>query len=230
MSQDPFHTFASSVRSSLSSAQALLSQSPSSYADHDSLTAQDRLADAIEALRSDLADVRQSVEVVQSNPQRFGVDEGELERRKGFLRECEEQMRWLEEQRDARQRQSGRQHSAIDMTEGEDDGQAADEAYTAWERQHQSTLLTRQDTILSSIGTTLSSIQRQAVHMGSEIVEQTELIGALDGEVEASQTRLGRAMGKIDEMVRRGDERLGGWCVWLLVVALFFLLLVAIII
>ncbi|PWN30949.1 hypothetical protein BDZ90DRAFT_29546 [Jaminaea rosea] len=228
MSQDPFHTFSSSLRSSLSSAHALSQSYTSARTSSDHLTAHDRLADAIEALRSDVADVRQSVNVVQSNPARFGVDESEVDRRKEFLRDCEEQMRRLEEEVDARSRRKDGETS-IDMNGAhQDDGD--DDAYTAWEQQHQSTLMSRQDTILSSIGTTLSSIQRQATHMGSEIVEQTELIGALDSEVESSQTRLGRAMGKMDEMVRRGDDRLGGWCVWLLVIALFFLLLVAILI
>lgn len=77
--------------------------------------------------------------------------------------------------------------------------------------------MARQDDTLSLIGNTLTSLKRQAGTFGQEIGEQVELIGALDTEVDSSQSKLGRAMGKMDEMVRRGDERLGGWCVWILI-------------
>lgn len=87
----------------------------------------------------------------------------------------------------------------------------------AFEREQQQHLMARQDDTLSLIGNTLTSLKRQAGTFGQEIGEQVELIGALDTEVDSSQSKLGRAMGKMDEMVRRGDERLGGWCVWILI-------------
>lgn len=82
--------------------------------------------------------------------------------------------------------------------------------------------MSQQDNTLSTIGRTLTSLKSQASTMGNEITEQVELIGALDSEVDSTQGRLGRAMGKMDELVRRGDDRLGGWCVWLLIVVSVF--------
>ena len=76
----------------------------------------------------------------------------------------------------------------------------------------------RQDTTLDKIGSTLVNLQNQAGMMGQEIGEQIELIGALDNEVDRSQGRLSRAMRQMDEVVRISDERLGGWCVWILIV------------
>lgn len=102
MASDPFHTFAASVRSSLTSARTLSqsyreaaassASSSSSRSSIDLIPLRDRLEDAIEALRSDLDDVRQSVQVVQKSPERFGVDEGELRQRQRFLNECEKEM------------------------------------------------------------------------------------------------------------------------------------------
>lgn len=66
--------------------------------------------------------------------------------------------------------------------------------------------------------------------MGQEIGEQIEIIDAFDGEVEQSQGRLSKAMLKMDTVVRIGDEKLGGWCVWILIMVLFLLLLVVILI
>lgn len=97
MATDPFHTFASSVRSSLSSAQTLsrsyldivASHSPSSS---QVITAHDRLADAIEALKADIDDVQQSVAVVRRSPERFQVSPQELASREALLAECQREL------------------------------------------------------------------------------------------------------------------------------------------
>ncbi|PWN18261.1 hypothetical protein BCV69DRAFT_80086 [Microstroma glucosiphilum] len=238
MATDPFHTFASTVRSSLAATRelsetynSLASASSSSAAAGSSelITAQDRLNDALEALQQDVEDVRQSVAVVKRSPERFGVDVGELRKREEFLRVCEAEVEKL--QRSASVQVGGRAerrggHSSIGIDDDHDD----EDHNTAFEKEQQQLLMTQQDTTLSTIGRTLTSLKSQASTMGNEITEQVELIGALDSEVDSTQGRLGRAMGKMDELVRRGDDRLGGWCVWLLVVALFFLLLIAILI
>lgn len=68
------------------------------------------------------------------------------------------------------------------------------------------------------IGRSITTLRDQASTMGHEIAEQVELVTTFDSEVEQSQSRLKRAMGRMDELARRSDERCGGWCVWLLVV------------
>lgn len=108
MSRDPYHDFASDLKSSLSSArslsqsyrqllssQASASSSSSGHATSSSEvdSAYDRLSDAIEGLRQDVEDVKQSVLVVErSGPERFGVTPEELNKRKGFVAECESEI------------------------------------------------------------------------------------------------------------------------------------------
>lgn len=96
MATDPFHTFASTVRSSLAATRelsstytSLASSSSAAAGSSELITAQDRLNDALEALQQDVEDVRQSVAVVKRSPERFGVDVGELRKREEFLRVCE---------------------------------------------------------------------------------------------------------------------------------------------
>lgn len=107
MSRDPYHDFASDLRASLSSARSLCqvyqdqigqasSQSGSSSrrASTDVGSAHDRLCDAIEGLRQDVEDVKQSVLVVErSGAERFGVSPDELVRRKKFVEECEAEIK-----------------------------------------------------------------------------------------------------------------------------------------
>lgn len=99
----------------------------------------------------------------------------------------------------------------------EEDEEEDEDATLAFEMEQQQQLLSRQDNTLDLIGNTLTGLRRQASHLGQEIGEQVELIGALDTEVDSSQSKLTRALGKMDELVRRSDDRMGGWCVWLLI-------------
>lgn len=108
MSRDPYHDFASDLKASLSSARSLshsyrqliarsTSQSQASSSSNSQAEAQsahDRLSDAIEGLRQDVEDVKQSVLVVErSGPERFGVTPEELSSRKAFVAECEAEVK-----------------------------------------------------------------------------------------------------------------------------------------
>lgn len=100
MATDPYHTFASELRSSLVSAQALastytrtLARGGGGAAQRDTQrSAHDDLLDALEALQSDVQDVRASIAVVAKSPERFGLSAGELEERKRFVRQCDEEI------------------------------------------------------------------------------------------------------------------------------------------
>ncbi len=83
---------ARSAASSASGAGGSSSRRTSSEID----SAHDRLSDAIEGLRQDVEDVKQSVAVVErSGPERFGVTPDELRRRKAFVEECEAEIKAL---------------------------------------------------------------------------------------------------------------------------------------
>lgn len=112
---------------------------------------------------------------------------------------------------------------------GEDD-EDDEEATLAFEMEQQQQLMHKQDNTLDLIGNAITSLRRQAGTLGQEIGEQVEMIGALDSEVDHSQSKLNRALGKMDELVRRSDDRMGGWCVWLLIILLMVLALIAFII
>ncbi|EPQ31759.1 uncharacterized protein PFL1_01091 [Pseudozyma flocculosa PF-1] len=248
MSRDPYHDFAADLRTSLASARSLsqtytqlLSSSSSSSSSSQSSargrpkrsddlqSAHDRLADALEGLRQDVEDVKQSVQVVErSGPERFGVSPDELHSRKRFVRECEDEIAQLS--RTAQHPPSSGKEKYSDGFQAIDMDDPDQDATEAFEREQQQMLMSRQDTTLDSIGATLVSLRSQAGTMGQEIGEQVELIGALDSEVDSSQGRLSKAMRQMDEVVRISDERLGGWCVWILVIVLFILLLMVILI
>ncbi|CEH14555.1 SNARE protein TLG1/Syntaxin 6 [Ceraceosorus bombacis] len=238
MATDPYHSFAAELRNSLRSAQELAGtyskgSASSTNTDTDSQrAAHDALVDALEALEADIADVRESVNVVSRSPERFGLDEQELGNRRRFVKDCEEQFKRLskvpgERPTTTRKYAPDAGDADADLERGASRG---DDDVEAFEREQQQSLLAQQDNTLSLIGRSLTSLRTQASAFGTEIAEQVELVGALDSEVDTSQSRLKRAMGRLDEIARRSDDRCGGWCVWLLVVALMFVLLLVILI
>ncbi|PWN98460.1 hypothetical protein FA09DRAFT_334097 [Tilletiopsis washingtonensis] len=217
MSSDPYHTFAADLRKALASASeraSALSRARSSGAARDAQrNAHDELLDALEALQADIEDVRQSVVVVARTPERFGVEHAELERRRAFVKECEEEWQRLSRAAGSRPSMGAR---GADMEEGA----AEDDDVEAFEREQQQlsfagsilqSLLAKQDSTLSMIGRSITTLRDQASTMGHEIAEQVELVTTFDTEVEQSQSRLKRAMGRMDELARRSDERCGGW-------------------
>ncbi|SYW81173.1 uncharacterized protein UHO2_07081 [Ustilago hordei] len=201
MSRDPYHDFVSDLNSSLSSARSL-SQSYRQLLQSSSSAARASSSSGGE----DVEDVKQSVLVVErSGPERFGVTPEELKRRKEFVAECEAEIDSLSKVV-KQSPPSGRASSTkINLPEEEDK-----DATEAFEREQQQILISRQDSTLDKIGTTLNSLRNQAVMMGQEIGEQIEIIDAFDTEVDHGQGRLSKAMRKMDEVVRISDERLGG--------------------
>lgn len=123
MSRDPYHDFASDLEKSLSSAKSIsrryLSLRSSSSSSQALLTTKDELLDSIEGLKQDVQDVKQSVNVVEkAGPERFGVGWDELQRRKSFVDQCENDIEvsetlskdldWVEVSRRRKFRDSGR--------------------------------------------------------------------------------------------------------------------------
>ncbi|KDN37531.1 hypothetical protein K437DRAFT_229151 [Tilletiaria anomala UBC 951] len=242
MSHDPYHEFARDLRTDLESAKDLarsyqsLRQNRSHYTEAEITSSCDKLQDALEGLKSDLEDIKQSVDVVSRVPKRFGLDEAEIDQRRRFVQDCERQIDDLSRSMSQSAQapsfggKAGRTYSA--SREDEMDGHADDEEdpNEAFEREHQEQLMLKQDSTLDRIGSTLTNLRSQASAMGQEVGEQLELVGALDTEVDSTQNRLQRAMDRMDDLLQRSDERLGGWCVWILIVVLFLLLLIVMLI
>lgn len=139
MSTDPFNTFTTSVTNSLNTTQdlsrqylSLLSSSRSSSSQDEIRTAHDRFLDALDALKSDVEDVRQSIHVVKRSPERFGVDHQEMSRRQAFLDRCQSQVEALEREAGS---QPKRGFTALDMGRHDDDEE--EDQQNAFEREHQ---------------------------------------------------------------------------------------------
>lgn len=96
----------------------------------------------------------------------------------------------------------------------------------AWEQEQQKILLANQDQALDTIGTSLYTLREQAHLIGQEANEHVLMLGDLDTDVDYAHTRLQGAIQRMDNLLARTDQRLGGWSVWILIAVLLLLLLI----
>lgn len=206
MARDPYDAFVQDIQSSFSAARSL-----SDVFQRDGSTRAE-LASTLTTLRQDIAEVRQTVRVVeQSGPARFGLAPSELERRKAFVATSERELARLER--------------VFDRPAAYKDDASEPATSLAWEQEQQQLLLSNQDQALNQIGTSLHTLRSQAQLIGTEADEHAVMLQDLDANVDHAQNRLQAAVHRMDKFVARTDARLGGWCVWILIAVLFFLLL-----
>lgn len=201
MPRDPYHDFEQDITNTLHRAEAIAARVQFDKA------ARDELASVLLNVRQDMADVRQTIQIVEeSDASRFGIDSTELERRKQFVRKSEA----------AIQRLAGAANATAPTTTS---------VSLAWEKEQQQALLAQQDNALETIGTSLHTLRAQAELMGQEADEHVIMLGDLESDVDRTQSRLRSAMSKMDRFVARTDSRLGGWFMWILIAVLMVLVL-----
>lgn len=205
MPRDPFHDYEQDIR------QALLKAEEFAHKAHLDKNALSSLESTIVGLKQDLQDVKESIRIVeQSDPSRFGIDESELQRRRKFVRESEAAIARL-----------GLKPAASATTVS---------SSLAWEQEQQKLLLANQDQALDTIGISLHTLREQAHLIGREADEHVIMLGELDTDVDHTHNRLRGAMQRMDTLVARTDQRLGGWCVWILIAVLLLLLLILVLV
>ncbi|KAG8883388.1 hypothetical protein FRB99_004575, partial [Tulasnella sp. 403] len=163
MSEDPYHAVKSEIQSSLQTASTLrasyLRIASTASADGEELRwAGSELKATLAALDADLEDLEESVRIVEETGARmFNIDDTELAQRRkyvNFVRTEIEKMR--KDISSPKHAPSRLQHTPSPSRSPDEDPQSA------WERQEQSLLIQQQDSVLTSIGGTLSTLVEQA--------------------------------------------------------------------
>lgn len=212
---DPYDDYAAELTHGLVNARQLAAQGN-----------QLALQSALDDLRFELDDLRAAVEAASNNAERFGLSPTDVVARQTFVKDSDAEVQrlstFLSSSSDTTKKRPVQDPEAdpalVDDQQGGD--KYAEEGlddFAQFELQHQDTLYDAQDETLGLLGTTLNSLQRQAGHFGEELGTQAELFETFDVELDQTQSKLQRAMGKMDTFIRHTDGRLGGWCVWILI-------------
>ncbi|EJU02214.1 hypothetical protein DACRYDRAFT_51986 [Dacryopinax primogenitus] len=240
MSEDPYDVFRTELASSLSHAHTLHSSLQRIRAlstgqkSQELREVEDELRGTLAALEADLEELEGSVRVVEeTGARRFGISEGELQGRRGYVKEVRKDIDTMRADLSSRlsrppsytsqlqaQAQASRPTHPLDPpTPGTEDDQAA------WAREEQQMLVQQQDTTLHYISGTLNTLASQAGLIGREVGEHNEMLDDLERGVDRTDNKLGGAMTKLRRFIRQQEQTKSGYCIIFLIIVLCLLLL-----
>ncbi|KAH7310357.1 t-SNARE [Rhexocercosporidium sp. MPI-PUGE-AT-0058] len=234
--EDPFLQVQADVLSALSTTRPLFTSylrirslpSSSSTPSPELLSAQADLTSALSSLAEDLADLVESVKVVQSDPYKYGLEIEEVARRKRLVDEVGGE---VEDMREELAKTGSGTGSGGGYSGGSGNGRAEDEPdYNAeFEHQQQLHMMAEQDRDLDGVFRTVGNLRQQADHMGRELEEQAEMLEVVDGLADRVGGRLQTGMKKMGEVVRANEDGLSSCCIGVLIFVLILLLVLVLV-
>ncbi|KAF9528353.1 t-SNARE [Crepidotus variabilis] len=239
MSVDPYHAVQQEIQASLQAASQLHSsflriRSMARPESEELMWARNELKATLATLEADLEDLEESVKIVESTDARmFGLDETEVSKRRryvGHVRKEIENMRVSVNSTNATSGPSQSRYANSSAQEGNPSTPLGEDHQAAWAQEEQQMMIREQDQTIDSIAGTLTTIAQQAGLMGQEINEHNELLTDLEGNVDASDTKLNDAMRRMRKFLRDSEERGSNWCIIILMIILMILLLVVILV
>ncbi|KAF2721138.1 hypothetical protein K431DRAFT_320603 [Polychaeton citri CBS 116435] len=241
--QDPFLEVQSDVLSLLQASRPQLASYQrirslaSSVNSPELREARQELESTLTDLSADLQDLVESVRAVEGDPYRYGLDIGEVSRRRKLVEdvgsEIEDMRHQLAETVSSADSKYGRNQTLADpdsFARAEDeDGLENDGDYTAWEEQRQLEMMHEQDEQLDGVFQTVGNLRLQADAMGRELEEQADLLDETEGITDRVNDKLQKGLKGIKYVIEKNEDRYSGICIWILIFVLILLLILAII-
>lgn len=243
MASDPFLSVQSDVQTLLQSTRHLFSSylrirslsasnphSSSSTPSSELLQSQTELAENLDTLTADIADLLDSIRAIEADPYRFGLDVSEVTRRKTFTRDVTREVASMRAQI---QTQSTGAASRLPDPDafGRDNGDdGTDDAYAEFEQAQQQDMMREQDEAMDGVFHTVGNLRGQAEDMGRELEEQGQMLGDVDVLADRVGGKLAVGARRIGEVIRRGEDRYSGCCIAGLIAVLVILLILVIVI
>jgi t-SNARE syntaxin family protein len=190
------------------------------------ISARADLQSSLSSLAEDLADLVESVKVVQSDPYKYGLEIEEVARRKRLVDEVGGE---VEDMREELEKQISGANVGNGKGRENDFDDANGDSYAEFEQQQQLHMMAEQDTQLDGVFRTVGNLRQQADDMGRELEEQGEMLDVADGLADRVGGRLSTGMKKMGEVVRKNEDGLSSCCIGVLIFVLILLLVLVLI-
>lgn len=254
MSDDPFEEAQADILSLLQQTRPLLQSylrirsTASSASAPELVEARDELEGTLTDLSTDLQDLVDSVQAVEGDPYKYGLDVPEVQRRRKLVEDVGKEVE------DMHKQLNQTVHAADQLAHPDSFGEAAtgedeEDDYGAWEEQRQMEIMHEQDEALDGVFQTVGNLRMQADTMGRELEEQAELLEDTENITDRVTGKLGTGMKKIRYVIEknegeldlseeevaqgsdadRGIDRWSGCCISMLIVVLIILLILVIV-
>jgi member of the syntaxin family of t-SNAREs len=260
-STDPFLQVQSEVQTTLRQTRTLFSSylrirtlassRPNNPKNEELRDARTDLEANLSTLSADLADLLESIAAVEQNPQTFGLDEAEVVRRRGFVREVggevEGMRRELAGAATSTNTGGGNGYDNIAASSGAETGQRGTnklpppgafdddededgDHYAAFEARQQQTMMAEQDQQLDGVFRSVGVLRNQAEDMGRELEEQGGMLADVDALADRVGGKLSTGVKRVGEVIRKNEESVSSCCIGVLIVVLIVLLILVIVI
>jgi hypothetical protein len=161
----------------------------------------------LENLSTDLADLVDSVQAVEHDPYRFGLDVDEVARRRRFVQdvggEVESMRKELEETVESTSK-TGVKAQLPDPGSFEDE-RDGDDAYGEFEAQQQAEMMHEQDEQLDGVFRTVGVLRNQAEDMGRELEEQGHMLDEVDTLADRVGGKLQNGVKKVGYIIKKNE-------------------------
>jgi member of the syntaxin family of t-SNAREs len=202
-------------------------------------SARSDLESALDTLAEDLADLTEAVKAVESNPAQYGLSASELTRRQRLVTEVGGEISDMRDELtkpgsgSSAAAQAARAAANSDLPDpnafalGEGDGDDDDgdgDNYAEFEHRQQLQMMRDQEEQLDGVFVTVGNLRQQADTMGRELEEQHELLEVTDSLADRVGGRLQTGVAKLNQVMRKNEDRYSSCCVAVLITVLMILL------
>ncbi|KAL5117373.1 hypothetical protein ACEQ8H_004689 [Pleosporales sp. CAS-2024a] len=230
--EDPFLQVQADVLSALNNARPLFASylriraSASAATSPELREARSELEQTLQDLAQDLDDMVESVQAVEHDPYRFGLEMDEVERRRTLVKDVGHE---IEKMRD--ELQHTMQHAAATRTSAasghglpDPDSFEHGDAYAAYEQEQQLAMMHQQDEALDGVFRTVGNLRQQADDMGRELEEQGEMLNDVDTIADRVGGKLQTGMKKVAWVIQQNEDSWSSCCIGVLIFVLILLL------
>eukprot|EP01112_Ceratiomyxa_fruticulosa_P004371 TRINITY_DN1491_c0_g2_i1.p1 TRINITY_DN1491_c0_g2~~TRINITY_DN1491_c0_g2_i1.p1 ORF type:complete len:252 (+),score=39.78 TRINITY_DN1491_c0_g2_i1:468-1223(+) len=244
LSQDPFYVVKEEVQQSVNGVTTLYQRwrellETSNTANNDEFKwTSNELKSGIKSIEWDLQDLDDTIGIVESNRQKFKLEQQEVENRKKFISDTKTVIKRMKDDLQAASTRGKVEHDKRDSLLGakknpnNDRFRALDEAiandhqeFINNQKQTQEQLFQDQDKDLDQLSNTVATLGQMGQAISSELSLQDRILTDLSNKVDNTSGRLGVVMRKLSKLIESASDRTQ-WCI----IGVLALILIALII
>lgn len=167
--------------------------------------ARTELQSTLEELSTDLRDLIESVQAVEHDPYRFGLDIDEVSRRRRLVTEVGGEIQSMRKELQETVHSGRALPNPADFDNVHDEGV---DDYTEFEQQQQMEMMHEQDEQLDGVFKTVGNLRQQADDMGRELEEQAVMLDEVDTLADRVGGKLQIGVKKVGHVIRKSEGRL----------------------
>jgi len=229
--QDPFYVVKEEVQQSVNGVttlyerwQELLKNSNTAQNDEFKWTT-NQLKTGVRSIEWDLADLEETIGIVESNRQRFKLDQAEVESRKKFITETKGSIKKMKDDLQNATTKGKMEHDnrdtlmrkktqdVPDRFSGLDNAiQQDNDNFITGHHQRQEQLINQQDDDLDALSHTVATLGNMGEAINSELVQQARILEDMEGEVDKTSGRLSNVVKKVNRLLESTSDRVQ-WCI-----------------